>query len=146
MNEFLDGICTNSINNSNFIKYVKGKILGLSRRKAKVLINFLDTFKFNNSHVKDLITDLAKFKTGKLRLEGNPAFFDSYLVIEFSHKFIDSLDIPRILHTKELIETFPSKETYPKISFKYCPTLGSLAFNYSKFSKSLSTVDNNEYP
>ena len=146
MNEFLIEICTNSINNSNFIKYVKGKILGLSRRKAKVLINFLNTFKFDNSHIKDLITDLVKFKTGKLRLEVNPAFFDSYLVIEFSHKFIDLLDIPQILHNEELTETFPSKETYPKISFKYSPTLGSLSFNYAKFSKNISTVDSDEYP
>ena len=45
-----------------------------------------------------------------------------------------------------MINAFPSKETYPKISFKYCPTLGSLSFNYAKFSKSLSTVDVNEYP
>ena len=94
MNEFLDVICINSINKSNFIKYVKGKILGLSCRKAKVLINFLNTFKFNNSHIKDLIIDLVKFKTRKLKLDGNPTFFDSYLVLEFSHKFIDLLDIP----------------------------------------------------
>ena len=146
MIKFLDEICNNSINNSSFIKYVKGRILGLSRRKAKVLINFLGDFKFSSSHIKDLITDLVKFKTGKLRLEVNPTFFDSYLVIDFSHKFIDLLDIPRILRTEELIETFPSKETYPKISFKYCPTLGSLSFNYAKFCKSLSTIENNEYP
>ena len=146
MNEFLNDICTNCFYKSNFIKYVKGKILGLSRRKAKVLIKFVNTFKFNNSHIKDLIIDLVKFKTRKQNLEQDSALFDSYLVIEFSHKFIDSLDISRILHNEELINTFPSKETYPKISFKYCPTLGSIAFNYTKFSKSLSTIDDNEYP
>ena len=145
MNELLDEICINSLSKPNFIKYVKGKILGLSRRKAEVLIKYLDTFKFNNPHIKDLIIDLIKFKTGKLKLDGNSTFFYSYLVIEFSHKFIDLLEIPQILHNKELIKTFPSKETYPKISFKYSPTLGSIVFNYAKFSKSLSTIDN-EYP
>ena len=146
MNNFLNEICVNSVEKSKFIKYVKGKILGLSRRKAKVLISFLKTFKFNNSHIKDLIIDLIKFKTGKLNLDDDPAFFDSYLVIEFSHKFVDLLDIPQILHNKELINAFPSKETYPRISFRYCPTLGSIVFNYAKFSKSLSTVDINDYP
>ena len=146
MDEFLDEICINSLKKSNFIKYVKGKILGLSRSKAKVLINFLKTFKFSNSHIKDLIIDLVKFKTRKLNLDDDPAFFDSYLVIEFSHKFIDLLDIPQILHNEELINAFPSKETYPRISFKYCPTLGSIAFNYANFSKNLSSVDINEYP
>ena len=91
MNEFLDGVCNNCYNKSNFIKYVKGRILGLSRRKAKVLIQYLMTFKFTNFHIKDLIIDLAKFKTGKLRIDKDPAFFYSYLVIDFSHKYIDLL-------------------------------------------------------
>ena len=144
MNEFLDEICTNSINKSNFVKYVKGKILGLSRSKAQVLVNYLNGFKFNNSHIKDLVIDLVKFKSRKWKLDENPSLFNSYLVIEFSHKFIDLLNIPRILHSDNLKKTFPSKETYPKISFKYGPTLGSMSFNYAKFSKSLSTTD--EYP
>ena len=146
MNKLLDEICTKSIGKSNFIKYVKGKILGLSRRKANVLINFLKNFKFNNSHIKDLIIDLVKFKTKKLNLDDAPTLFDSYLVIEFSHKFIDLLNIPQILHNKELTNAFPSKETYPRISFKYTPTLGSIVYNYAGFSKSVSAANINEYP
>ena len=146
MNLFLDEICNNSFSKSHFIKYIKGRILGLSRAKARALINFLNNFKFDNSHIKDLIIDLVKFKTKKLNLDKDPNVFDSYLVIEFSHKFIDLLNIPQILHNKELINAFPSKETYPRVSFKYCNTLGSISFNYSKFCKSLSAVDINEYP
>ena len=62
MDLFLNDICIKSIGKSNFIKYVKGKILGLSRTKAKALIKFLQNFKFSNSHIKDLIVDLAKFR------------------------------------------------------------------------------------
>ncbi|MEL7079428.1 MAG: hypothetical protein AAGM46_26360, partial [Cyanobacteria bacterium J06582_2] len=87
-----------------------------------------------------------KFKTNKLNTEEDPAQFDSYLVIEFSHKYIDSLDIPKILRNNELISAFPRKETYPKISYKYGPTLGSMSFNYAKFSKQLLTRDINDYP
>ena len=144
MNEFLDDICTNSINKSNFVKYVKGKILGLSRSKAKVLVNYLSNFKFNNSHIKDLVTDLVKFKSGKWILDKNLSLFNSYIVMKFSHKFIDLLNIPRILNNSDLKKSFPSRETNPKISFTYGPTLGSMSFNYAKFSKSLSTI--NEYP
>ena len=146
MNKLLNEISADSTDKSNFIKYVKGKILGLSQRKAKVLINFLKNFKFNNSHIKDLIIDLVKFKTKKLKLDDGSTLFDSYLVIEFSHKFIDLLDITQILHNDELINAFPSKETYPRVSFKYSPTLGSHVYNYAKFSKSLATVAINEYP
>ena len=145
MDEFLDMICNESVNQPNFVKYVKGKILGLSCRKAEVLINFLTNFKFSNSHIKDLIIDLVKFRTRKLKLDGNPTLFDSYLVINFSHKFMDLLNITQILRNKELMKTFPSKETYPRISFVYCPTLGSIVFNYANFSKNLTT-SNNEYP
>ena len=146
MEKFLNLIYDNCFKKSNFIKYVKGKIFGLSRKKAKVLIKFLKNFKFDQSHIKDLVVDLIKFKTGKLNIDENPTFFDSYLVIEFSHKFIDSLNIPQILHNEELTKTFPSTETYPKVSFKYSPTLGSVSFNYAKFSKNLLAADMNEYP
>ena len=129
MNEFLDEICKDCFKKNNFIKYVKGKILGLSCKKAKVLISYLKTFKFDNSHVKDLIVDLIKFKTSKTDLEEDPYKFDSYLVIEFSHKYIDLLNVPRILRNIDLMNKFPRRETYPKISFKYSPTLGSLSFN-----------------
>ena len=124
MNLFLNDICVNSIGKSHFIKYVKGRILGLSRTKAKALIIFIKNFKFSNSHVKDLITDLVKFKAKKLSLDNDPNVFDSYLVIEFSHKFIDLINIPQILHNKDLINAFPSRETYPKVTSKYCNTLG----------------------
>ena len=67
MNVFLNDICTNSIGKSDLIKYVKGRILGLSRTKAKVLISFLKNFKFSNSHIKELIIDLVKFKTKKIK-------------------------------------------------------------------------------
>ncbi|MEL7079426.1 MAG: hypothetical protein AAGM46_26350, partial [Cyanobacteria bacterium J06582_2] len=83
-NIFVEEICSNALKKSNFIKYVKGKILGLSQSKAKVLIKLLKTYKFSKSHIKDLIIDLLKFKTNKLNTEEDPAQFDSYLVIEFS--------------------------------------------------------------
>ena len=146
MNKFLDEICQNCFKKPNLVKYVKGLILGLSRRKCKVLILFLKAFKFDNLHIKDLIVDLVKFKTGKLDIEGDPSSFDSYLVIDFSHKYIDLLNIPQILHNEELTNTFPRKETYPKISFRYSPTLGSASFNYAKFSKNLLSEDIDDCP
>ena len=144
--EFLNEVCTDSFKKSNFIKYIKGKILGLSRQKAKVLINVLKNFKFTYSHIKDLIIDLVKFKTNLLNINENPSSFDSYLIIEFSHKYVDLLNIPQILQDKELIEAFPRKDTYPKISFRYCRTLGSITFNHTKISKGLLTDDIAQYP
>ena len=46
MNSFLIEICNISIDNfkPNFIKYTKGKFLGLSRKKAIVLIFFFQIF------------------------------------------------------------------------------------------------------
>ena len=146
MNKFLYDICINCFKKPNFVKYVKGLILGLSRRKAKVLIPILKDFKFSDSQVKDLIIDLVKFKTGKLDIDDDPFSFESYLVVDFSHKYLDLLDIPQILHNEELVNTFPRKETYPKISFRYSPTLGSVSFNYAKFSKNLLAEDINDYP
>jgi len=145
MNEFLDDIFKNSCNKSRFVKYIKGKIFGLSRRKAKILIPFIKKFKFNNSHFKDIIIDLVKFKANVDNLE-DKIQFDSYLVVEFSHKYIDLLNIPKILNNKELKNIFPRKETYPKLSFKYSRTLGSISFNYAKFSKNLSTENIDNYP
>ena len=144
--DFLDEVCKNCFNYHDFVKFVKGKILGLSRRKAKLFIPFVKNFKFNNSHVKDLIIDLIKFKSNSTTVDVDHSQFDSYLVIDFSHKYIDSLDIPSIIHNQELIKAFPRNETYPKVSFKYSPTLGSMVFNYSNFSKNINSEDIEDYP
>lgn len=54
---------------------------------------------------------------------------------------MDLLNISRLLHNPELLSTFPSKNTYPKISYKYTPTISSVTLNYSKLSKAV-IVDN----
>ena len=61
------------------------------------------------------------------------------------HKYIDNLNISQILHSQELISCFPIKETYPNISFRYSQTLGSMAFNYVKFTKEIKVEDVDQY-
>ena len=58
---------------------------------------------------------------------------------------MDALNIPQLIHDQELISCFPLKETYPKVSFKYSQTLGSIAFNYAKFSKELLIENVDQY-
>ena len=72
--------------------------------------------------------------------------FKSYLVIDFKHKYIDTLNMSQILHSQELMSCFPVKETYPTISFKYSQTLGSMSFNYVKFAKELIIENVEQYP
>ena len=146
MNILLNDICNNAFNKSNIVRYVKGKILGLSRTKVNILIKFLKSFDFDDTHVRDLLIDLAKFKTNKLNIDEDPTYFDSYLVVDFSHKYIDLINIPNLIQDQRLKEAFPCKETYPKISFRYSQTLGSISFNYAKFSKNINTLDIEEYP
>ena len=146
MNILLNDICNNAFNKSNIVRYVKGKILGLSRTKVNILIKFLKSFDFDDTHVRDLLIDLAKFKTNKLNIDEDPTYFDSYLVVDFSHKYIDLINIPNLIQDQRLKEAFPCKETYPKISFRYSQTLGSISFNYAKFSKNINTHDIEEYP
>ena len=50
------------------------------------------------------------------------------------------------MHNQNIIEAFPDKRTYPKISFKYSRTLGSMAYNYSQFSKNIRAENIEEYP
>ena len=101
--------------------------------------------KFRYYLVKDIIIDLLKLKLGCNRIE-NVIKFDSYLVLNFSHKFLDLINIPLILYDQTLIKTFPVKDTYPKISFKYSKTLGSCVYNYSQFSQMIVTEEIDEYP
>ena len=143
--EFLEEINSNSLNDGDLVKYIKSKIFSLKKSKAKFLIKSIHKHKFKYNLVKDLIIDLLKFKTGCNRLE-NTVKFDSYLVLNFSHKFFDLINIPQILYDKQLIDTFPIKYTYPKISFKYSRTLGSYVYNYSLFSKNIVSDNIDEYP
>lgn len=142
---FVDEINTESLNKKDLVKYVKCKILGLSKSKVKYLIKNIHTYKFDCKLVKDLMIDLSKFKIGCNKIE-NVSKFDSYLVLNFAHKFIDLLNIPELLHDQQLIDTFPVKYTYPKVSFRYSRTLGSHVYNYSQFCKTIKAEEIDEYP
>ena len=73
---------------NNVIRYIKGKILGLKRSKAKVFINYVKEFEFRYYLIKDLVYDLLKFKLNNLNCfnHTNINSFNSYLVIDFEHK------------------------------------------------------------
>ena len=135
------------LSKSYIVGYVKGKILGLKRSKAKVLTRFVRDFKFKYYLVQDLVYDLLKFKLNKIDLSAdtNCSTFKSYLIIDFKHKYMDILQIPQLLNNQDLVACFPIKETYPKISFRYSQTLGSMAFNYAKFAKEIVTEDLEQY-
>ena len=141
----MDGINVKSVDEKDSFKYIKGKVFSLGKSKVKILIKSIHKRKFKYNLVKDLVIDLLKFKTSCNSIE-NIIQFDSYLVLNFSHKFLDLINIAQIMYNKELINIFPVKHTYPKISFKYSKTLGSYVFNYSKFSKNIISSDINEYP
>ena len=137
-----------ALNNKNVIGYVKGKILGLKRSKAKVFTKYINKFKFKYNLIQDLIIDLLKYKLKCKEWIWNDdsnSKFDSYLVIDFEHKYIDSLNIPQLLHNHELTSSFPIKNTYPKVSYKYSQTLGSIVFNYVNFTKEINIENVDEY-
>ena len=135
------------LSKSYIVGYVKGKILGLKRSKAKVLTRFVRDFKFKYYLVQDLVYDLLKFKLNKIDLSAdtNCSTFNSYLIIDFKHKYMDTLQIPQLVNDQNLIACFPIKETYPKITFRYSQTLGSMAFNYAKFAKEILIEDLEQY-
>ena len=132
---------------NNIVGYIKGKILGLKRSKANVLIDYVKDFEFGYYLIKDLVYDLLKFKLDNVNWvnHNNRNTIDTYLVIDFEHKYLDTLNIPQLVHSQELISCFPVDETYPKISFKYSQTVGSMVFNYAKFSKELHIEDVEQY-
>ena len=145
--EFVEDLNEAITSKSNIIGYIKGKILGLKRSKAYVLIDYVKDFEFQYYLIKDLVYDLLKFKLDNVNWinQNNSNTVNTYLVIDFEHKYIDTLNIPQLIHNQELISCFPIKETYPKISFKYSQTLGSMVFNYAKFSKELRIEDVEQY-
>ena len=95
-----------------------------------------------------MICDLLRFKLkcDQFDFKSDNDNFDSYLVIDFSHKYMDLLNISQLLHDPVLVSAFPSKNTYPKISYRYTPTIGSIVFNYSKFSKEILVENVENYP
>ena len=135
------------LSKNNIVGYVKDKILGLKRSKAKVFTRFVKDYKFRYYLIQDLVCDLLKFKLNKLDIftDTNRFSFNSYLVIDFTHKYMDTLQIPQLVNNRDLVSCFPIKETYPKISFRYSQTLGSMAFNYAKFSKDIRIENIEQY-
>ena len=146
-NEVLQDINEAIFSSNNIVGYVKRKILGLKRSKAKVFAKHVKNFEFKYYFIKDLVFDLLKYKMQSQDwLADNPCnTFKSYLVIEFLHKYMDTLNLSQILHNQELISCFPVKDTYPIISFRYSQTLGSMAFNYVKFAKEMIIENVEQY-
>ena len=145
-NELVNDIDNAIVSKNNMVHYIKGKILGLKRSKAKIFTKYVRDFDFRYYLVKDLVFDLLKYKLNNQDWLNHTYVetFKSYLVINFEHKYIDALNIPQLIHNQALMSCFPIKETYPKISFKYSQTLGSMVFNYAKFSKELH-IENLEH-
>ena len=145
-NRFLTDINDATLSNKNVVGYVKGKILGLKRSKARILVRYVKDFCFKYYLIKDLVIDLLKFKLNNTNWHDIPfKTFRSYLVVDFIHKYVDNLNLSQILHCQELISSFPVKETYPIISFRYSQTLGSMSFNYVKFAKEMRIEDIEQY-
>ena len=92
-NMFINDIDEAILSKSNIVGYVKGKILGLKRSKAKVFTKFVKEFKFRYYLIQDLIYDLLKFKLNiqDILADTNNFRFNSYLVIDFKHKYMDTL-------------------------------------------------------
>ena len=145
--EFIKDVDEAILSKNNIVGYLKGKILGLKRSKVKVFTRYVKDYKFRYSLIQDLVYDLIRFKLNKVEIfdYANHVPFDSYLVIDFAHKYIDTLQIPQLVNNIDLISCFPIKETYPKISFRYSQTLGSMVFNYAKFSKEIVIEDLEQY-
>ena len=145
--EFIIDIDEAILTENNVVGFVKGKILGLKRSKARVFTRCVKNFKFKYYLIQDLVYDLLKFKLDSVDIfDGtNRLNFNSYLVIDFIHKYMDTLQIPQLINNIDLVSCFPIKETYPKISFRYSQTLGSMVFNYAKFSKEIMIEDLEQY-
>ena len=145
--DFLKDLDDAILLNNNVVGYIKGKILGLKCSKVKVLAKLVKDFEFKYYLIKDLVFDLIKFKLQiqNFLIDNTHNTFKSYLVVDFIHKYIDTLNISQILHNQDLISSFPVKDTYPLISYRYSPTLGSIAFNYTKFAKEIVIENIEQY-
>ena len=85
--EFVEDLNEAITSKSNIIGYIKGKILGLKRSKAYVLIDYVKDFEFQYYLIKDLVYDLLKFKLDNVNWinHKNSNTVNTYLVIDFEH-------------------------------------------------------------
>ena len=60
---------------------------------------------------------------------------DSFMTVRYHNKGIEMLELPKILHSKSVMNTIPqflSNRKPPRVSYSYTKTIASRVFNQKK--------------
>lgn len=125
---FIDNLEKSFITDCN-VKFVKTEIFKLKIKKIKKLKDTLQDFQFTDTHAKNLITDLIKFRLDKFDKQDSIIYFIS----NFQQNSFNSLNINNIFKTHK--QLFPIKGISIINSFKYNKSFSKLLFNYSEVAK-----------
>ena len=120
-----------------FTKDIRVYILGLPRRKlgeiSKVLNNFL-LWDELPGRIGILIRDFVRFRNSPRHNIDYQADNKRFISILFHSKGMDMVNLPSLLHNKNVISAIPSciDNTPPIVSYRYTSTIASKVFNHKK--------------
>ena len=75
-----------------------------------------------------------------------------YMMVNFVNKGIEMINLPRILHLKDVFQSLPfisntkKKKVIPSVNYSYLPPIRSKILNYSKALKEFTIKDDVAFP
>ena len=129
-----------------YINFIRNKIMSLNKPNTKTLFLHLCVcinehnehfHNYNSNECCAYLSYLARDITfAKLKTSFNPKKMQHYMVIHYCNKFIDNLNIGKIIKSKNIISLLPDiidiNMKFPSISYSYSPTIRGKITNYKQ--------------
>lgn len=127
-----------------FINYVRSKIMGLNKVDTKSLFLHLTVSinEHNNNFLNYISCKCSEYLPffardiafAKLKVSYSPKSSHHYMVIEYCNKYVDCINLNKIIKNKSISTLFPTHADHsmktPKIAYKYNYTIRSKIVNY----------------
>ena len=135
----------------NIVHECKVEIMKLKISKIRQILLFLSKSidegntkpSMHNEHIYHIVKDICLHKVIQSRGSTTKKSRDNFIVIKYSNRFIDSISIPKLLHSSDIQELFPIKNenfSCPSISYQYSKTIRSSITNYKDISDTNSKI------
>ena len=127
-------------NSCHFSREIRTYVLGLPRRKLQLILLVTEELLLNDripSCVAMLIRDLVSYRN-RVSFDSQDSSLNNnnrgFMNIYFHNKGIDMVNLPSILHSRQVNATVPSSLGYvaPIVSYTYPRTIAGKIFNYKK--------------
>ena len=128
----------NSRTASEAIRNIQSKIPQMKKTELHKLEELLERTEVDD-RIRNVMDEIIFDKIRKTKPKKTMKNFGNPLKILYHNKAMEYINLPKILHNKEVEEKMPiEEEVVPSVIYRYTPTIRAKIFNYRKTTENLN--------